>query len=508
MIIVKLNKADFEYDIHSLIKAFFPKEDVRVTAVNKIFSGMISLFLEIEYDNSEIKFVLYQPDLELEYTEQMWEQLPAENAAFREEFMIKTEGDDRSERKNKLKQGLYRLLKKNTKQELPWGTLTGIRPVKIPMAFLAQGKSEDDICRYMKDTYFVSDEKIDLSMEIAKKELELLSAIDYCDGYSLYIGIPFCPTTCLYCSFTSYPAKTWEQKMESYIEAVEREIDFTSVNLRHLKLNTIYIGGGTPTTLNPMLMERLLTKIERSFDFSNLIEYTVEAGRPDSITQDKLAVLKKHGITRISINPQTMNQKTLDLIGRKHTISQTEESYHLARKLGFDNINMDLIVGLPGETYEDVLHTLDEIKRLAPDSLTVHSLAVKRASALRNYKEEHPDTGMVNTQAMIEAAAKAAKEMDMFPYYLYRQKNMAGNYENVGYSKQDKSGLYNILIMEEKQSIIAIGAGAITKYVVDGGNTIERSENVKDISNYLERIDEMVERKRSCFEKFIESEKK
>ncbi len=242
-------------------------------------------------------------------------------------------------------------------------------------------------------------------------------------------------------------------------------------------------------------MNRLLTKLEDKFDYSHLKEFTVEAGRPDSITEAKLQVLLDHNVSRISINPQTMNQKTLDLIGRRHTVGETVEAFHLARRMGFDNINMDLIVGLPGEGMEEVRHTMEEIQRLGPDSVTVHSLALKRATRLNLFKEEYQEISFQNSSEIMDMTARYCMEDGLTPYYLYRQKNMAGNFENVGYAKEGKAGLYNILIMEEVQSILALGAGAPTKLVY-GKDRIERIENVKDIKNYIERIDEMIERKK------------
>ncbi len=221
----------------------------------------------------------------------------------------------------------------------------------------------------------------------------------------------------------------------------------------------------------------------------------MEAGRPDSINKEKLEVLRAHGISRISINPQTMKQETLDLIGRRHTTAQTVESFHLARSMGFTNINMDLIMGLPQETLADVRHTLEQLKQLTPDSITVHSLAVKRAARLQMFKEDYAGLTMINTQEHLDAAAEACASMGMVPYYLYRQKNMAGNFENVGYAKEGKAGIYNVLIMEEKQTIVALGAGSISKRVHPNGQ-IERCENVKDVSQYIERIGEMIERKK------------
>ena len=332
------------------------------------------------------------------------------------------------------------------KRQLPWGTLTGIRPTKIAMTKLDEGWKRDDIIRYMRDTYLTSREKIDLSIEIAEREKSLLSAVSYKDGYSLYVGIPFCPTTCLYCSFTSFPIGKWEGRTGLYLEALFKEMDYTAEKMKGRVLDTVYFGGGTPTSLCAEDIDKILEKVEKTFDLSQIKEFTVEAGRPDSITREKLEVLKKHGITRISINPQTMKQATLDLIGRHHTVEMVKEKFHLARELGFDNINMDLIIGLPEETLEDVKNTMEEIKALAPDSLTVHSLAIKRAAKLNMFKDKYKDLKIENTQEMIDLTAQYAREMGMEPYYLYRQKNMAGNFENVGYSVPGKACLYNCLL--------------------------------------------------------------
>lgn len=479
MIYVQLNKADFEYDIHSLVKAFFPAEEVLVTAEEKQVDERISFRLAVIYETEpdQIRFDIIEDDTVIR--------------------SAKTDVDfaDRKGTKNKLKQALYQLLEAYSGQTLPWGTLTGIRPTKIPMSMLEEGKSEEEITSYMKETYFASDEKIDLSIQVAQRELELLQKIDYENGYSLYIGIPFCPSTCLYCSFTSYPIGLWSKRVDEYLEALEKEIDFTAEKFRDKHLNSIYIGGGTPTTLSPEQLDRLITKIENSFDFSHLLEFTVEAGRPDSITEEKLLALRKHHISRISINPQTMKQETLELIGRHHTVQQTIDSFRLARSLGFDNINMDLIVGLPEESLEDVENTMKQLMELKPDNLTVHSLAVKRAARLRMQREEYEGLHMENTWDTIALTAEYAQKMGLEPYYLYRQKNMAGNFENVGYARPGCAGVYNILIMEEKQTIMALGAGATTKFVMDGGSRIERVANVKDVTNYLDRVDEMIERK-------------
>jgi oxygen-independent coproporphyrinogen-3 oxidase len=406
---------------------------------------------------------------------------------------------ERTDVKNSLKQLIYVALAECSKKELPWGTLTGIRPTRIPMTLLEEGKGKEEILAYMKETYFISEEKAQLSLEIAERERNLLSRLHYREGYSLYIGIPFCPTTCLYCSFTSYPIVSWEKRTGDYLTALEKEIDFTAEIYRDKILDTVYIGGGTPTTLKAQELERLLGKLKTTLDFSHVKEFTVEAGRADSITEEKLAVLKKYGVTRISVNPQTMKEETLKLIGRKHTVEQVKEAFALARQTGFDNINMDLILGLPEETEEDVRDTMEEIGKLAPDSVTVHSLAVKRASKLSRWIEENGITALHNTEETMRIASEGVKAMGMVPYYLYRQKNMSGNFENVGYAKEGCFGIYNILIMEEKQTIVALGAGSITKRVFQDGR-IERCDNVKDVGLYIEKIDEMIERKRALLQ--------
>ncbi len=412
---------------------------------------------------------------------------------------ISLDYDDRTDAKNKIKRRLYALLFLRTGRQLPWGALTGIRPTKIAMTKLDEGMSGPETVRFMRDNYFASDEKAGLSVEIAERERQLLSQIDYRNGYSLYVGIPFCPTTCLYCSFTSYPIGKWIGKTGLYLDALFKELDYVSAKMKGRTLDTVYFGGGTPTSLPPEELDRLFTKLRAVFDVDGAKEFTVEAGRPDSITREKLRVLKKHGVRRISINPQTMKQATLDLIGRRHTVGAVKEKFALAREEGFDNINMDLIVGLPEEDMADVRATMEQVRALGPDSLTVHSLAIKRAARLNTMKEVYKDLKIVNTQEIIGMTARYAREMGLEPYYLYRQKNMAGNFENVGYAAPGKACLYNILIMEEQQTIVGCGAGTTTKLVIPGQNRIERAETVKNVEQYIARVDEMIERKERLF---------
>lgn len=478
---VKVNIPSYEYDIHSLVKAFYPKAEVTVQ-VKDDFEKACKLQMDVHFTEDGVHVTTYEDGQSMDL-----------------DFCDLPDTLTRKEVKDRFKRLIYNALSDYSGKKLPWGTLTGIRPTKIPMGMLEEGATEEEIRHYMEDTYYCSNEKIQLSIEIAKWERELLSGLDYRDGYSLYVGIPFCPSTCLYCSFTSYPLGKWEKRVDEYLDALCKELDYIADEFRGKILNSVYIGGGTPTTLNEKQMDRLLTKMEERFDFSNVKEFTVEAGRPDSVTREKLEAIKKHRVDRISVNPQTMKDETLKIIGRHHSVQQTKDAFALAREVGFDNINMDLIIGLPGETKEDVAHTLEELKALGPDSITVHSLAIKRAARLNLFKDTYEEMGLENSAEIMDLTYESCKEQGLLPYYLYRQKNMAGNFENVGYAKPDKAGIYNILIMEEKQSIIAAGAGASTKMVYPDGR-IERIENVKDVGQYIERIDEMLQRKRDFWE--------
>lgn len=474
MILLKFNRPDFEYDVQALAKSFFPGQ-----AVGAVRKEEPLYTINIDYLPNVIDIEILGP-----------------RGAYKESVPV--DFSDRRETKDKLKRLLYLMLKKETGAALPWGTLSGIRPTKIPLSLLEQGYEEDYIRAHMRENYFISEEKGLLSIKVAKCELELLKNVDYKNAYSLYIGIPFCPTTCSYCSFTSYPISKYQGIVSGYMEALGKEIDFAGEALKKKKLNTLYIGGGTPTALSHEQLDWLLGKITRTFNLDECLEITVEAGRPDSITAEKLKVLKSYGIDRISINPQTMKQATLDLIGRKHTVKDVESAFFLTRDYGFGNINMDFIVGLPGETYEDVSHTMEQALRLKPDCITIHSLAIKRAAKLNTDKELYKDYEYINNEETMQLTGEYAKKMHLEPYYLYRQKNMAGNMENVGYAARGKAGIYNILMMEEKQSIMALGAGAISKAIFPGGQ-IERVGNVKNVEQYIDRIDEMIERKMKDF---------
>ena len=476
MIQIQCKETLYTYNLYHITKAFFPNAEIK-----QCVDAEQEPLVRIELDDGSC-FLLDA-----------------------KEFEENQKKKDAQEKKKIVTKMVYRFLSEKTGQEMAWGMLTGVRPTKLAMHQMENGMNEAQAKAFLQEVYCVSEKKAGLAVDIACREKALLSKLDYLNGFSLYVGIPFCPSICSYCSFSSSPIDVWSPRMDDYLKALCIELHHIAKETEGKTLNTIYIGGGTPTTLTAKQLEKLLNVIDELFlneeRGAELLEYTVEAGRPDSITKEKLEVICSHPVTRISVNPQTMQQKTLDLVGRKHTVQAVKDIFHLARELGFDNINMDLIAGLPGENAEDMRDTLRQIEELSPDSLTVHSLAIKRAARMA---QEQPVRDLhTEITEMVEDAAKTAEKLGLVPYYLYRQKNIAGNFENVGYAKADKAGIYNILIMEEKQTIYAAGAGATTKIVLpekikteNGKETnLIRIENVKNIEEYIARIDEMIKRK-------------
>lgn len=489
-------------DIHALTRAFYPAEEVRITQCEICRNDISHPVIKPKNSGKSGKLV-YKSD---------------RGAMF--------EIDIPNDEKDELKRTVYTALSNFTGRTLPWGSLTGIRPTRLVRRRMESAMSDSEIVSDMKRCYFTSEEKTKLSIEIVKKERDLISKlINNGNGskgdnkpddiesvkaflesgrYSLYVDIPFCPTRCLYCSFTSNAVGKDRTQVNDYLSALETEIKESADLMQGRLPDTVYIGGGTPTALLPDEMERLLRALKEAFRTEGVFEMTMEAGRPDSITGEKLAVMKDYGVSRISVNPQTMNQKTLDIIGRRHTAEQVKEAYFLARKHGFDNINMDMILGLPAEGIEEVRYTVSELCKLNPDSLTVHSLAVKRAALMREWieKEDVPD-GLIDAKLadeMMTTADEGARSLGMSPYYLYRQKNMSGNLENTGYARDGKHGLYNILINEEIQDILALGAGAISKRVDAGGNT-RRCANYKEVRDYICNVDKVIDKKRKLWGK-------
>lgn len=353
----------YTYNVYHIVKAFFPSEEV-IGRVEEKASHYVMVQLP---DAEEIVIGNIDKNTEV-FLKPVYEEQPQAG-----------EGKDI---KYRIDVRLYHELKRITGRTLAWGILTGVRPTKIAMEKAEEGWTKEQFVPWFQQDCLVSRKKAELSWEIARREQALLQSLDCEEGYSLYIGIPFCPTVCTYCSFSSGALADWADRVEDYLAALTKELIYIAEKSVKKRLNTIYIGGGTPTTLTASQLERLLECIDTHFSREYLLEYTVEAGRPDSITRDRLEVLRKHGITRLSVNPQSMQQKTLDTIGRKHRVEEVPEAFCLARRMGFDNINMDLIAGLPGEDAKDMEDTLRQIRELLPDSLTVHSLAIKRAAKM------------------------------------------------------------------------------------------------------------------------------
>ena len=401
--------------------------------------------------------------------------------------------EEKRQLKRLIKRCCYQLLKRSTGRQPAWGSLTGIRPTRLYYQQLELGRTRAEARATLSELFDLSAGKLDLLDEIiTAQEGSLTRAPDACD---LYVGIPFCTTRCAYCSFSSGVIGDGAL-VEPYLDALFREIDHCAEMARELGLSIRvgYIGGGTPSSLTTAQLDRLLERL--TLRFGTLSELTVEAGRPDTLDREKLTMLRSHPVTRISINPQTMNDVTLARIGRAHTAKETEECFALARTLGFDDINMDVIAALPGEDIAMFAHTLERIRALSPDSLTVHTLAIKRSSRLH---EEKYQPSADDVSRMVELGRETAHALGMQAYYLYRQKYMAENLENVGYALPGKLCRYNIDNMEETTSVLAVGAGGISKCVMRQEEKILRAPNIANIEQYIARVDEMIARKRAVF---------
>ena len=388
---------------------------------------------------------------------------------------------------------VFNAIQKIRPLNMPWGILTGVRPTKKINEMLQNGFLETDIKSILTKKYLATEEKINLAINIAKIEKNILKNNNK-NKISIYLGIPFCPTRCVYCSFPSFNLSQYKKKVDLYLDCLEKEIIALKHYVNTYEIESIYIGGGTPSSLDETQFFRFLKMIDDNFK-KPLKEYTIEAGRADTISRQKLKTMKDFNATRISINPQTMNDKTLKLIGRNHLEKDFLNAFYMAREEGHNNINTDIILGLTDETHKEVLYTMEKLYSLNPESLTVHTLALKRASNLNQNKDDFNPSSFYEMEKMINITKDYAKKMDMYPYYMYRQKNMIGNFENVGYCKDGLECFYNIQIMEEKQTIISFGAGATSKFYFEDKNLIKRAFNVKSVEEYINRIDEMIQRK-------------
>lgn len=390
---------------------------------------------------------------------------------------------------------LYKLLCDFTGLTQPWGILTGVRPVKL-LRRLAEELSEEQAVKKFEKDFFVSNEKIALSRETEHNERKILE-LSKPESFSLYVGIPFCPSRCSYCSFVMASIERAEKLIEPYTKLLCEEIKQTAeiANKLGLRLETVYFGGGTPTTLSAEQLDTVLRTVNKSFDMSTCREFTVEAGRPDTIDIAKLFALKENKVDRISINPQTVNDEVLKTIGRKHTAQQFFDAFELARKCGFDNINTDLIAGLPTDTPESFKNSLDSIVRLNAECITVHTLCMKRASRLTTEGVTLDLQQARDAREMLAYTQNILGQNEYIPYYMYRQSRMVGNLENVGWSKKGFESLYNVYVMDETHTILACGSGGVTKLKRNNPDYLERIFNFKYPYEYIDRFDELIQRK-------------
>ncbi len=475
-----IDNHEFHYETENLCKMFFPKEKVTVTHHCEIPQKD---FVYTAVKNGEIIVVSNVGGETLKETIKS-----VENEKENERLMAVI---------------IYNTLSKLTQIHPKWGILTGIRPVKLVHAYHDMGLNDDEIKKELSDKMLVSDDKINLMIRTAYEEKDVLTHSKE-DSYSLYVSIPFCPTRCKYCSFVSHSIERTKKLVPQYLSLLLKELRETAkiANNLNLKLLTIYIGGGTPTTLTAPQLKTLIDTIAECFDTKNVLEYTIEAGRPDTIDREKLEVIKNSDVTRISINPQTLNDEVLKEIGRKHTTEQTIQAYNLAREVGIENINMDLIAGLMVDSLESFKNTVDGVISLGAENITVHTLSVKRAADLRDEGEKVHEQNDALASPMVEYAQKQLLENGYEPYYLYRQKNMLESLENVGYAKPGYKGLYNVYIMDETHTILAVGAGATTKLKNQKTDKIERIFNFKFPYEYISRYNEILDRKGKIYDFF------
>lgn len=486
MIYVLLLNHEIKYELIELIKVFFPKKEINFILKREEYPGEGILIVSSLVSNNGIVIASSKLYIDNKLLKESIEEINS----------IKTYREFHNNIKVGVKKTLFDILINCSGNEIPWGILTGIRPVKIGHDLMEKNISEKEIYRVLTGEYKLSNEKAKLILDISKTQRKYVYPLSD-EKFSLYVSIPFCPTRCLYCSFPALPIGKFKNYIDEYVSKVIYEIDSIGDLMEGKKISTVYIGGGTPTAIPYKSLEKIILAIYKRFGKENIIEFTVEAGRPDTITKDYLQMLNKNEIPRISINPQTMNDNTLNLIGRQHKADDIIKTYYMSKDIGFNVVNMDLIIGLPGEGVKDIIYTLDEIIKMDPENLTVHTLSVKRGSKFKDRISQFKIQTQNEISLMLKETLKASQSMDMLPYYLYRQKQILGNYENIGYSKEGKECIYNIQMMEEKQTIMAAGMGSVSKIFFPDENRIERVPNFKDLNQYINRIDELINNKRT-----------
>lgn len=382
----------------------------------------------------------------------------------------------------------------------PWGILFGVRPAKLMHRFVEQ-IGEEKARAYFINDFLATPEKTNLAIEVMKHENQIISLSGE-NSFSLYVSIPFCPTRCSYCSFVSHSIERTKALVSPYVELLRKELKSIAQVAKNLslRLETVYFGGGTPTTLNSNQLYTILKTIEENFDLSNVREYTVEAGRPDTVTEEKLLTLKSAGVSRISINPQSFNDEVLEAIGRRHTAKQTIDAYNLAVKSGFDNINMDFIAGLPKDNLDSFRNSIDTAVNLGANSVTVHTLALKSGAYMVTKDLTFDLSDRITTSDMVDYSYKKLSSSGYYPYYMYRQSKSLGNLENVGWCKPSKDCLYNVYMMDETHSVFSAGAGAVTRLKAQQSGKIDRIYNFKYPYEYIDRFEEILNRKESIYD--------
>ena len=483
MIYIRMKNYKYNKELFELIRAFYPEDELK--QVDSFINQGIFIDCNLQTNGNIYGITkLYKNGNEISISKVNIDEM----VIYRNSHKTRSLG---------VKKSIFIALEKATGKDLPWGVLTGIRPVKIVRSLTQKNILTSEIEKILTNHYKLKVDKAELVIQVENYQKDYIYPLDK-DRYSLYIGIPFCPSRCKYCSFSSLPINRHKTYVDEYTEKLIYEIKTTSQLLKGKKLNTIYIGGGTPTSIPTKSLEEIIETIYKYFDVSKVKEFSVEAGRPETITRDMLLMLKRYNVDRISINPQTMNNETLKVIGRNHSSDDIIKAYHLAKELEFKTINMDLIVGLPGEDMRDMKHTLNQISKLNPENLTVHSLAIKKGS---KYGDGGDKTYLENIsiiEDMMGLTKVFCKKNDYIPYYLYRQKQILGNLENIGYAKEGYESIYNIAIMEERESIIGLGVGSTTKIYNPKNHRIKNVLNFKDLKSYLERYKELTDRKRSA----------